>query len=76
MCQRPGTAWQKAWTRPRASNSGRVGRREDDARGPEREGDDARLDRPDPDGVGRLVAAAGDDRRAGPEAGRRGRRGA
>ena len=24
MCQRPGTAWQKAWTRPRASNSGRA----------------------------------------------------
>ena len=23
MCQRPGTAWQKAWTRPRASKSGR-----------------------------------------------------
>ena len=23
MCQRPGTAWQKAWTRPCASNSGR-----------------------------------------------------
>ena len=23
MCHRPGTAWQKAWTRPRGSNSGR-----------------------------------------------------
>ncbi len=68
MCQRPGTAWQKAWTMPRGSWMRAVGRGEDDARGPEREGHRARVDDADADRVGRLVAAAGDDRRARPQA--------
>ncbi len=74
MCQRSGTAWQKACTRPSGSNSGPIGRREHHARGPERQRDPARHHRADPDRVGRLVAAARHDRRAGAQPRRRGGR--
>ena len=75
-CQRPGTAWQKAWTRPCGSWIGRIGRREDDARRAQRERHRADRDGTDADRVGRLVAAAGDDRRPRAQARRGGRRGA
>ena len=52
-----------------------IRRREDDPRGPQREGHRARRHDTDPDPVGRLVAAAGHDRRALPQAGRRRRGG-
>ena len=46
-----------------------IGRREHNARRPERQRNRARRHRADANGVGRLVAAAGDHRRARPQAG-------
>ena len=71
MCQRPGTAWQNAWTRPAGSNSGRsvVAKTTPDV--PSDSATTPGVDRADADRVRRLVAAAGDDRRAGPKPGRR-----
>ena len=48
-CQRSGTAWQNAWTRPSGSIERPVGGGEDDARRPERERDDPRIHGPDAD---------------------------
>ena len=73
-CQRPGTAWQNAWTRPRGLVRAAASVAANTT--PDVPSDSATVpgdDRPDADGVGRLVAAARHDRGAGPEARRRGR---
>ena len=69
MCHRPGTAWQKAWTMPLRLVERPVRRGEDDAGGPEGQRHLPGRDDPDADRVGRLVAAAGDDRGAGTQPG-------
>ena len=63
-CHAPGTAWQKAWRRPSGSTSGASGRREDDARGAQRERHDARAHRAHAHRARRLVPAARHHRRA------------
>ena len=66
----PGTAWQKAWTRPSRLEQRRVGRGED--RRPTCPSDSATVpgrDGAHADRVRRLIAAAGDDGRAGAQAG-------
>ena len=68
----PGTAWQKAWTRPRGlvrAAASVVAKTTPDV--PSDSATRARRDRADADGVRGLVAAAGHDRRAGAQAGRR-----
>ena len=69
MCQRPGTAWQKAWTRPRGSYRGRSVAAKTTPDVPERQRHRPRRDDADADRIGRLVAAAGDDRGAGTQPG-------
>ena len=70
-CHVPGTAWQKACSRPSGSTAGpAVGAKTT----PDVPSESAAMpghDRSEPDRVGGLVAAAADDRRARREPGRR-----
>ena len=75
MCQRPGTAWQNAWTRPAGLDA--AARRVAANTTPDVPSDSATtpgVDGPDPDRVRGLVAAAGHDRRPGTQPGRGGGR--
>ena len=72
MCHRPGTAWQNAWTRPAGSNSGPSVVANTTPEVPSDSATRPGTTAPDPDRVGRLVAAARHHRRPGAQAGRLG----
>ena len=60
-CQRPGSAWQKAWTAEAGAGANAVGDAEQHARRSEREERVARRDGAEPDRAGGVVARAAGD---------------